>query len=317
MDTSEFHRQYFRPVYDLELAKALFKDSVVNVSLETFSLCNRLCWFCPNSFIDRRSANMFMPNAVFDAIIGDLAAIGYKHNFHLTRYSEPLADRSTLERIRAIRDAMPATSIVITTNGDYLNAAYLDELLASGLTSLSVSVYLGNTAPYDHGKIHQRIRDMLSDLCLTDVVPITETLGIEVAYAGMHKTLKIEFWGRNFDRLGNDRGGSIKLSNAGNVRQSPCFEPTQSFTIDYDGSVVPCCNLRSDVPEHKDYVCGKIEKSGDIFLVYTNKMLADWRRHLVNFSDKMDPCRTCNFKEYSGEPSFVSRLNEIAKNLLR
>ena len=36
-------------------------DDFVFIEIEIFSYCNRKCWFCPNSFVDRRSENLIMP----------------------------------------------------------------------------------------------------------------------------------------------------------------------------------------------------------------------------------------------------------------
>lgn len=61
-----------------------------------------------------------------------------------------------------------------------------------------------------------------------------------------------------FMKLGdvNNRGGALTLDSK--KRTNPCYEPKFFVGIDYDGSVMPCCNLRHDVPEHAKYVLGNI-----------------------------------------------------------
>src|SRR5262249_55506305 len=68
---------HFTPARTREEAKALFASSVRQVEIEVFTYCNRTCWFCPNSKIDRRSANTCMDEALYLRILSDLAEINY------------------------------------------------------------------------------------------------------------------------------------------------------------------------------------------------------------------------------------------------
>ena len=45
----------------IDRAKAFFSRYVDQVEIENHSFCNRVCWFCPNAFIDRRSVSHEMP----------------------------------------------------------------------------------------------------------------------------------------------------------------------------------------------------------------------------------------------------------------
>ena len=61
----------------IERSKELFSAYVDQVEIENHSFCNRICWFCPNAFIDRRSVSHEMPDHVFDTIVGGLREIDY------------------------------------------------------------------------------------------------------------------------------------------------------------------------------------------------------------------------------------------------
>lgn len=41
------------------------------VEIEIFSFCNRKCWFCPNSFIDRNSTNILMQEELYLKILNE------------------------------------------------------------------------------------------------------------------------------------------------------------------------------------------------------------------------------------------------------
>ena len=70
-------------IYNLDMQnmgltnKKLFKNNLKLIEIEIFSYCNRICWFCPNSFIDRRTINIEMKDDHYEKILTDLAEIDY------------------------------------------------------------------------------------------------------------------------------------------------------------------------------------------------------------------------------------------------
>ncbi|NIP45575.1 MAG: hypothetical protein GWN21_04225, partial [Gammaproteobacteria bacterium] len=52
----------------IEQARDLFARFVDQVEIENHNFCNRICWFCPNSFIDRRTRLQLMKDDVFEKI---------------------------------------------------------------------------------------------------------------------------------------------------------------------------------------------------------------------------------------------------------
>jgi hypothetical protein len=95
----------------------------------------------------------------------------------------------------------------------------------------------------------------------------------------------------------SDRGGLIQIARQ-TVRQSPCYVPYKHLVIDWDGSVVICCQLRSDSPAHRAGVIGKIS-TDELSLLEAYIRLAGWRRSLRGYGPKKGPCATCNVSEYS------------------
>src|SRR5262249_15528341 len=101
-------------------------------------------------------------------------------------------------------------------------------------------------------------------------------------------------YARNFDVNGCSRGGSVPIAIA-SVRTSPCLSPFYHVYIDYNGSVMPCCNLRSDVPAHQNAVVANLRDETDLFRIYASETMAAWRRGLVGFRPKTGHCATCSF----------------------
>jgi len=112
--------------------------------------------------------------------------------------------------------------------------------------------------------------------------------------------LPIVAFSHNFDETGYDRGQLIEqLVDKSWVRRSPCFLVFSNFTVDFNGTVMPCCNLRSDHPKHKAFAVGDLGRSS-IFDVYAGAEFTAWRRSLATVGEKADPCRTCRQKALEG-----------------
>ena len=109
--------------------KRVFKENVCWVEIGISSFCNRKCWFCPNSIIDRNSCNIELNENLFLKLLSELREINYSNNICLHRYNEPLYNKELLiKRIKQVREYLPQAYIYIVTNGDYLTLDYLEIL---------------------------------------------------------------------------------------------------------------------------------------------------------------------------------------------
>jgi hypothetical protein len=293
-------------------AKALFKSSVSQVEIETFTYCNRTCWFCPNARIDRRSENRYMDEALYLRILDELAAIDYDKVITYSRYNEPLADRIILTRLRQARQALPKALLSTHTNGDYLNRAYLDELRDAGLNRLRVQVYAGNKPePFDDRRILIRMIQRIKNLGLPYQI-VTAAQGVRymalVDYQGMEVTFDV----RNFAAIGVDRGQTVILPRP-YERRSPCLIVFQHLYIDHDGTVVPCCNIRSDEPQHAPFLIDRLSENRSIYQAFANSPLAHWRRALIGLGPKAKPCSTCAYEILEETPEMKSQFDAVVR----
>ena len=93
----------------------------------------------------------------------------------------------------------------------------------------------------------------------------------------------------------NNRGGSIISGGLPTFRDFPCLEPTYFVGIDYEGSVVPCCNFRHDVASHKDYILGNIIDD-KLITILNSKKATKFRKDVKDM--KFPPaCKFCSKKE--------------------
>ncbi|WP_348770891.1 radical SAM/SPASM domain-containing protein [Niveispirillum sp. SYP-B3756] len=263
------------------------------VEIEIFSYCNRRCWFCPNSKVDRISQNVLMPAAMYSRIIDQLAEISFDGVIAYSRYNEPLSDRIILDRLREAQAKVPMARLHTNTNGDYLDHDYVRYLYDAGMRSLNVQLYLKNDERYDHEQTRKKAALTLKRINLPHVLTRDEP-GVWLEYAVTYKDMSIRVYGRNFAVNGTNRGGQVDIMQD-YVRTAPCLMPFWSVYVDYNGLLMPCCNLRSDVPEHRDYVLGDMAGDGDLFLHYTSRQAALFRKSLLNHQVKEGVCQNCHF----------------------
>ena len=289
------------PSLDQAGKRALFKRNITLVELEPHAYCNRTCSFCPNSTIDRLTVKTTLDQPLYEGVLDDLQSIDYDQVLRFARYSEPMADDHIYEMVALARRNLPRANIDIVTNGDYLNAEAVNRLREVGLSVLRISVYMRKGVAWSIATAEDEIRRLGKRI---EIEPVWDpstatTVGAVFPYAGM----KVVVYSHNFDETGYDRGQLIdRLVDHTYVRRSPCFLVFSNFTVDFNGKVMPCCNLRSDHQEHQPFVLGDLSDRGTtIFDVYANRISTEWRRGLAGVDEKQSPCNTCKQKAVEGQ----------------
>lgn len=283
-------------VNDIEATKKLFKKWVKTIEVEAFSYCNRKCWFCPNSSIDRKSFNKHLDIVTYENLLSSLDSINFEGQISFSRYNEPFADESIFKYISLARKKLPKVRLHTNTNGDYLDIDVLNRAIDSGLNSIVAQLYL----PKNKNSLEDVMRykdrfDQRFDHKVESVLVKESSDWLEWDYTvdGIRLSLR---W-RDFSTNGVNRA-DIPVGQQ-RERTSPCLLPVRSIYVDYNGSVMPCCNLRSDYKGHEDAVLGVLSSSVSIFDIYGSSKSSAWRKSLCNFSTKQGVCQKCTFDEIS------------------
>lgn len=219
-------------------------DNLRLVEIELFSFCNRVCEWCPNSFIDRTFTKE-IDDVVFMGLLLELRSKGYKNPITFSRYNEPLSRHEILKkRISQIKAILPDNKLITNTNGDYLENEVLDDLLIDELTIMD----------YDGIGV---------DKCIEKLEAVGATIDkIKLPYIYAHRNkmdiLYVVDW-QNIRQI-TDRGGSLP-KYSGEIRQRKCYEPTYFIGVNYDGTISPCCNVRNDLEENKAYISGDLHEN--------------------------------------------------------
>lgn len=287
--------------------RSVFKRFVKSVEFEPHSFCNRTCSFCPNSYIDRRSHRHYLDAAAYQRALDDLARIGFNGTIGYARYCEPLADPVTFDRLTQARQALPQAKLSIYSNGDYLDPEKLDRLADIGLNALTISLY---PRQFSNENVKESAAKLMDRLPPIPFELISDSDDIWVRYRGEYRGIKLNVMGKNFAEMGVDRGG-LAVRRKQQVRRSACSVVFQHVYIEYTGTVVPCCNLRSDVPEQAGYVLGNIADQS-LFDIFTSPAYVGWRQSMYGIGAKAEPCTHCTFMQRPTNP-----INRLASRVLQ
>lgn len=288
-----------------------FISQLTDVELETHSYCNRTCSFCPNSQFNRLDKSQIMDEGIFKKIIDELSLLDFKGTLQLNRYNEPLALSLIFDRVAYARKQLIYANIGFHSNGDYVTKEKLKQLHESGLDFIAISRYID----FNAGRHEQIAR--ARELCQEYI----QNLGLEaeqvnddgalIRYLVSMGKMKVFIFVGDAQNKWVDRGGILK-EYANKTRVSPCSNPFRKIFIDYQGDVLPCCNLRADLDRHKPYILGNVGKS-TLQEIFYSKAANKIRNNLVRFGEKNGVCKTCQFGVFSYNRQADNLINKTLK----
>lgn len=266
------------------------------VIIEVHNYCNRRCSFCPNSIIDRRSSISFMSKRLYTNLIYALRDHNFNGTLMFGRYHEPLSNEIIIDRVKQASSFLLGLRISINTNGDYFSQNILDDLLRNGLSKIRVMIYLPSGKKYQEQAAKENIYAFARKHEL-GIERRSSIYGVyqeyDVVFPERYKevmTIHCEnYWQPGF---GCDRGGSLP-SLTKQERLVSCYAPYFELNIDYNGSIMPCCNLLSDIYSHRKYLLGNLEKL-DVLDAYNSDFAIEFRKAI---STKVMPvaCKHCEY----------------------
>jgi radical SAM protein with 4Fe4S-binding SPASM domain len=237
-------------------------DFFNDINIELNTSCTRRCKYCPNSIFDRGliKNERLMDEKVFKKIIDELSQIKFDGRISPHFFGEPLLDKRLVKFIKYMREKLPKTTILLITNGDLLTIKRYDDLIQAGVDLFRVTLYENDQ------------REVIRDLS-------------EWIKKNPDERMKIDFQKINIDVPLYNRGG---LVNPPKVNYSPkCLQLDNPLVIDYNGSVVLCCN---------DYLSsvrmGNIHKMS-LIEIWNSRFFEKTRNDLKNRIYKLDICKRC------------------------
>lgn len=281
---------------------------IKRVDIEFHSYCNRLCDWCPNKKLLRNNNDFILSDADYTNILNSLCTnnfskpkkplkyttpIGRKESattFSFLGYQEPFSSPNLFKRrVQEAWEKLPSSTIITAaTNGDFLTLEALEEL---PLTILLINDYDNKGLEY--------WKDRLKEL---QILILEENKNTEMIY-GFHRyvgSIRVQCnWTKHWEI--ENRGGFFQPGDLPEMiwkddmdeRDFPCYEPSEYLSISYDGSVMPCCHMRPDNPNHVEYILGNIKENSLEEIILSNRYY-DFANHLRQRDVAYpEPCKYC------------------------
>lgn len=237
------------------------------VTIETSTICNRRCSYCPNSVFDRGlpKNERRMNKKLFQKIIDDLSSINFCGHLSLHGFNEPLLDDRLPDLIKYAGKILPQVEILITSNGDFLGPDKYDELVSAGVDRFFISEHEADSQK--NKKFKQNMKNLS-------------------AYLEKHpdRRVPVKYKIMTTDTSLQNRGGLVKVKKIDNPR---CLWPDKMLTIDVNGNVILCCN-----DYHSSVVFGNL-RTKSIAEIWNSDSYKKIRKELENHIFKLDICKKC------------------------
>ena len=242
------------------------------VEISESGTCNRKCSFCPRSDPNYIDIKEFIKPALHEKLHKELAELNFSGTIRYSGFVEPLLDKNIYNLLKKARTINKKVNLEMVTNGDVLNPSRLNKLFDSGLNRLFISVYDGE-------KDIKKFQKIRSETKLTDK---------EVVIRDRSFSSKKDFGLTISNRAGMLKNAEYAIIPLKKKMQHPCFYPSYTFFMDYNGDVLMCAHDWG-----KKRILGNLNKKS--FLEIWTSQIAKISRKKLNNSDRgFSPCNVCD-----------------------
>ena len=238
------------------------------VEVNPTELCNRTCAFCPR--VDPEvypNQNLHMSLETITALVDNLYNHNYKGRIVFSGMGEPTLGKNILDLIQVAKGKIH--DIQLYTNGDKIlkDEWYtIEDFIQAGITSIFVDVY-DNHEQFVAWK--------------QKIVPFTDRIPIHLS---AKYTFPIEIW--------TNRSGTVKTDGIPQkALKQPCYLPHTKAFVDWDGSLLLCCNDWARAAGR----FGNVNTTPFHQLWLSEEMNSIRKKLLLDSRTKAGaPCNTCN-----------------------
>lgn len=261
-----------------------FKGSMLplptEIEISESGTCNRSCSFCPRSASDFIDKKEFISNSLHEKLCLELKDLNYKGTVRYSGFVEPMLDKNIYNLISMVRRYLPNSNIEMVTNGDPLNLKRLKKLFEHGLNKILISSYDGKDET-----------EILEKMCVDANLDQNQYM-VRHRYYSKDQDFGITL----SNRAGQMTGAEFRIDALKEPLKSPCYIPSYTFFLDYQGDVLMCPHDWG-----KKIILGDLNKKKLIDIWFSKKFMKI--REMLNKSNRnFNPCNVCDVKgTYMGE----------------
>lgn len=195
--------------------------------IEITNICNLKCSYCPRHLMKRKQGIMSMKTLkhIMDKI--------ENNTLRLQHYGESLIDNNIVEKIKYIKKRKPKMNLIINTNGTLITNKIVRELFSAGLTHIIISYHVKESIS-KLDKISKKYRKNIEVIILENNENINKLK--ELGYKVTIKKLR---------DLGIIKKNKIFTNN---VKERCAFIKYNEVVIEWNGDIVPCCEVYDNHP---------------------------------------------------------------------
>lgn len=242
------------------------------IEISESGTCNRKCSFCPRSAEDYKDIKEFIPTALIQKLVNELKIYNFAGTIRFSGFVEPLLDKNIYNLINICKKNLPNSNIEMVTNGDVLNLKRLNKIFNSGLNKLLISVYDGYEDTVKFQKLCEEAGLSENQFFIRHrYLPPEDDFGITLS-----------------NRAGMMTNAEFKISSLSQKLNKPCYYPSYTFFLDYNGDVLMCPHDWG-----KKNILGNLNSSS-FKEIWLSKKSCTAIKRLNNSDREFDPCNVCD-----------------------
>lgn len=178
------------------------------ISIEISTYCNRKCSYCPN--YNYETPKLYADENIVYKAIDYLAELNYSGWINFSFYNEPTLDERLITFIKYANNKIPKATIMIFSNGDFLNIEKSKEYKDAGVDQFIITIHDKNP-----DKLFAKLSEIQKEIGASFHIQILKPENLQT------------------------RAGEIKIKTSKPFKYCDFI---RNPVIDKDGNMLICCN---------------------------------------------------------------------------
>lgn len=296
-------------------------SNVLNAEIETTTICNNRCVYCPVRYDPKPKKVMSME--LFQHIINKICQYGRVKNVTFNSYNEPSIDPFFMERAEIV--SKTDLKMLLNTNGTKLDKHMIDKLKEMDVIDrITFNLPTIDPVEYERLTLNKGLSNVLDAIDYCIKLGMNVRISVQGTKDELKKNLcqindRFSYHFNNAIKGANtvDRGGALDNQysqdiSIGGTLYGGCHKLTQWINISVDGDFFICCNDYYQKSAYANIFDGSIDE------ILNSEDAIVMRKYLFGELDAPEDfiCRHCDLMKTSEFMYDKGRHNHTTKNLV-